>query len=372
MRRKWFFSFQEEDDLDLSGTTIMHVNSIPESYSTQSTIQNSPSNNPVDNINNLLVNKLDENLNDSTPTKKKNTKEKAEKKPRAPPKSKTFDKSEIQLKIEKLTALSAHPTNNEGTTENNPIDTQPQEEAIIGLSENVVDNKDQIEKKVETEKTSRKPRQKKEKEKSIQSSSDTTSSTVSSPEQIEEQISYSVDSVEDTLPTKKRSEKKAKVHVTAEITIKAHENYNQIFTSIFEEIGNYEKILGNYEKFKAYHKVIKTLRALDHKIDSGKEALKLDGIGKKIAVKIDEIIRTGSLQQLVDYQENPMIKVCHILIFTKYLKYNFLFKLLAISIKDLETKVIYRRLNYSKEYREWDLLRQQNGYLKIIYERLMT
>ncbi len=42
-----------------------------------------------------------------------------------------------------------------------------------------------------------------------------------------------------------------------------------------------------------------TALQLHHKkIESGAEAMKLDGIGKKIAKKIDEIIATGKLNKL--------------------------------------------------------------------------
>jgi len=51
-------------------------------------------------------------------------------------------------------------------------------------------------------------------------------------------------------------------------------------------------------RVKAYKNAIKQIKAEKNSITSGKDALKLPGIGKKIADKIDEIIKTGKLHQV--------------------------------------------------------------------------
>jgi hypothetical protein len=216
-----------------------------------------------------------------------------EKKPKVPPKLK-FDKSEIQLRIERLTNLNreqTQPTNSDQnpTATENPIIEEIQKEPELSVA-----------------------RVKRIKNKTTPSSE--INPGAETPNNIAKEVNDAVNVTSEkshsvTTRSGSKKQEKRKVHTTSEITVANHENYNEIFTTIFEKLGMYEKILGNYEKFKAYHKVIKTLRSLDHKVESGKEALKLDGIGKKIAVKIDEILATGHLKQLDDYQENPMIKV---------------------------------------------------------------
>jgi len=49
---------------------------------------------------------------------------------------------------------------------------------------------------------------------------------------------------------------------------------------------------------RAYRNALKTIKSCDYDLTSGKEALKLNGIGAKIADKIQEIIDTGKLHQV--------------------------------------------------------------------------
>src|SRR5690606_19141398 len=97
--------------------------------------------------------------------------------------------------------------------------------------------------------------------------------------------------------------KRKKPHVV-ELQMEEHPNYNKNLTDILAEMGNIEKNRGQIHKFKAYDKAVKALKAYPRKITSvslekallcsifkqGKEASQLDGIGKKIAAKIDEIL----------------------------------------------------------------------------------
>ncbi len=68
--------------------------------------------------------------------------------------------------------------------------------------------------------------------------------------------------------------------------------------AILHEIMMIERNAGNRHKANAYSKACKSLREVGHKIESGKDASKLLGIGKKIALKIDEILATGRLGKL--------------------------------------------------------------------------
>jgi DNA polymerase beta len=58
-------------------------------------------------------------------------------------------------------------------------------------------------------------------------------------------------------------------------------------------------------------KAATALQLYPKKIESGAEAMKLDGIGKKIAAKIDEIIKTGTLKKLEEDRKNPRIQACN-------------------------------------------------------------
>jgi len=99
------------------------------------------------------------------------------------------------------------------------------------------------------------------------------------------------------LPKPKEIKKKHK-STTTEITLQSHPNYNKQLTDILEEMGLLEKNRGQVHKFKAYQKAIRALKNHPKKLTSGKEATKLNGIGKKIANKIDEILESGHLFKL--------------------------------------------------------------------------
>ncbi|KAL2912062.1 hypothetical protein HK105_208491 [Polyrhizophydium stewartii] len=59
------------------------------------------------------------------------------------------------------------------------------------------------------------------------------------------------------------------------------------------EIKNGKRHIAN-----AYWKAIATIKKHPTRFTSGREAQKLDGIGQKIADKIDEILATGTLQRV--------------------------------------------------------------------------
>lgn len=65
------------------------------------------------------------------------------------------------------------------------------------------------------------------------------------------------------------------------------------------ELADYEKnVSRNIFKHKAYRKAASVLGAHPTRIRSGEEALRLPGVGSKIAKKIDEFLETGKLAKL--------------------------------------------------------------------------
>ncbi|XP_038061153.1 DNA polymerase beta-like [Patiria miniata] len=78
-----------------------------------------------------------------------------------------------------------------------------------------------------------------------------------------------------------------------------NENPNKELVDVLSELANYEKnVTRQMHKYNAYRKAASTIAKHPDKISSGKEAKKLDGVGEKIAKKIDEILATGKLQKL--------------------------------------------------------------------------
>lgn len=77
------------------------------------------------------------------------------------------------------------------------------------------------------------------------------------------------------------------------------ENPNKEFCDFLMELANYEKNVNRQmHKYNAYRKAAGVLAKHPNKITSGKEAKALEGIGEKIAKKIDEFIQTGKLEKL--------------------------------------------------------------------------
>ncbi len=77
------------------------------------------------------------------------------------------------------------------------------------------------------------------------------------------------------------------------------DNVNSDFCDFLHELAEYEKnVTGNIFKHNAYRIAASTLATHPVRIRSGKEATKLNGIGRKIADKLDEFIETGDLQKL--------------------------------------------------------------------------
>lgn len=104
------------------------------------------------------------------------------------------------------------------------------------------------------------------------------------------------DEVEDEEPKAKKQKKKPTAACEA----------NQTLADAFAELSGFEFKRG--EKFKGgtWSKVAKAIRDAEDEISSGKQALKLKGVGKSSAAKIDEFLETGTLEKLEEYRAGNM------------------------------------------------------------------
>lgn len=92
---------------------------------------------------------------------------------------------------------------------------------------------------------------------------------------------------------KTSSKKKKGTH----ISFAPKKNFNKHITEILVKLAEIEKNRGEVYKAKAYRKSVASLEHLDYPIQSGEDAKLLDGVGEKIAKKIDEIIESGKLNK---------------------------------------------------------------------------
>ncbi|KAK5870939.1 hypothetical protein PBY51_003845 [Eleginops maclovinus] len=77
------------------------------------------------------------------------------------------------------------------------------------------------------------------------------------------------------------------------------ESPNEGITDFLVELANYEKNVNRaIHKYNAYRKAASTISKYTNKIRNGEEAKKLEGVGPKIAEKIDEFLQTGTLRKL--------------------------------------------------------------------------
>uniref|UniRef100_A0A8C3UMW3 DNA polymerase n=1 Tax=Catharus ustulatus TaxID=91951 RepID=A0A8C3UMW3_CATUS len=77
------------------------------------------------------------------------------------------------------------------------------------------------------------------------------------------------------------------------------ESPNEGITDFLTELANYERNVNRaIHKYNAYRKAASVISRYPSKIRSGAEAKKLDGVGAKIAEKIDEFLSTGKLRKL--------------------------------------------------------------------------
>ncbi|KAI9912770.1 hypothetical protein PsorP6_005016 [Peronosclerospora sorghi] len=81
---------------------------------------------------------------------------------------------------------------------------------------------------------------------------------------------------------------------------------NQKLADAFAELSGFEFKRGEKFKGSTWSKVAKAIRDCESEITCGKDALKLKGVGKSSAAKIDECIETGTIQILEEYRAGNM------------------------------------------------------------------
>ncbi|EFA74984.1 hypothetical protein PPL_12018 [Heterostelium album PN500] len=84
-------------------------------------------------------------------------------------------------------------------------------------------------------------------------------------------------------------------------------NHNQLICDILNEVSIFEKNKGATHKYNAYRKAIQSIRVHPKKLSSGSESQKLDGVGAKIAKKVQEILDTGKLAKLIKLQSDEKL-----------------------------------------------------------------
>jgi len=106
-------------------------------------------------------------------------------------------------------------------------------------------------------------------------------------------------------------------------------------------------------RVRAYQKALKAIKGCTYPLTSGKVAQQLDGVGKKIADKIQEIIDTGKLHQVDELGPDQLIKVTTITEFGKIwsvgpVKAQKLWDVGARSIEDIKNNFKYLLTNNQK------------------------
>uniref|UniRef100_A0AAV1UDH8 Crossover junction endonuclease MUS81-like HHH domain-containing protein n=1 Tax=Peronospora matthiolae TaxID=2874970 RepID=A0AAV1UDH8_9STRA len=103
---------------------------------------------------------------------------------------------------------------------------------------------------------------------------------------------------EDEVVEKKSAKKPRKAEATCQA--------NQKLADAFAELSGFEFKRGERFKGGTWSKVAKAIRDCDSVLTCGKEALKLKGVGKSSAAKIDEFLETGTLETLEEYRAGNM------------------------------------------------------------------
>lgn len=90
--------------------------------------------------------------------------------------------------------------------------------------------------------------------------------------------------------------------------IGSHKNFNKDISDILKEIGMIEKNRGEIFKYQQYLTACESLSSCPHRVTSGEEAQKnLNGVGRSISKKIQEILDTGKLEYLDKLRKDPEI-----------------------------------------------------------------
>ena len=114
----------------------------------------------------------------------------------------------------------------------------------------------------------------------------------------------------DVAPAKKKTLKKQSKGDVVEPTavVAKIEDKKTAILDALEKMRKKELVQKQIWKAKAYDKVIKQVKSFDKPITSFEDIKELPGIGDKIEQKIKEIIETGTLHQLQDYNADGTIK----------------------------------------------------------------
>ncbi|KAF0719190.1 Aste57867_1220 [Aphanomyces stellatus] len=89
-------------------------------------------------------------------------------------------------------------------------------------------------------------------------------------------------------------------------TPQATNQKNQELAEAFAELAGFEFKRGDRFKGGSYSKVAKAIRDAEDVIKTGKEAMKLKGVGKASGAKIDEFLETGKIEKLEEYRAGNM------------------------------------------------------------------
>ncbi|EDQ87142.1 uncharacterized protein MONBRDRAFT_33482 [Monosiga brevicollis MX1] len=83
-------------------------------------------------------------------------------------------------------------------------------------------------------------------------------------------------------------------------------NANAEICDFLNQLADYERnVSRNIHKYNAYRKAARSIAAHSLPLRSGKDAQRLDGVGKKIGEKIEEFLTTGGLKKLDKINANP-------------------------------------------------------------------
>lgn len=127
-------------------------------------------------------------------------------------------------------------------------------------------------------------------------------------------------------------------------------NHDKII-SIFEEMIKIHNALGNQYKVNAFKRAIQQIKNTENLYEIKNKS----GIGKRIKLKIEEIMETGKLQELEDFKKNPDIIAIQKLILLKgfgprYI--NYLVKHYRIkNVKDLRKLVKDKKIKINEQQR---------------------
>ncbi|RUS17040.1 DNA polymerase beta-like protein [Endogone sp. FLAS-F59071] len=87
-------------------------------------------------------------------------------------------------------------------------------------------------------------------------------------------------------------------------SVQIKESPNRDICEVLERLAIQERNNGQPFKERAYQKAMRSIVAYPTRLNSGKEAQTLPGVGDKIAKKIDQFLETGSVEQLLLSKSN--------------------------------------------------------------------